>query len=103
MKFQQPICVYVFPLVVSLELGCTSKPVITQCGSAITSQLFGSYLCRLLLFPCIEPRILMESTMPLTLENIEYDKAESGGCIVEVVQLSSATSDGMLHLSLIHI
>ena len=35
--------------------------------------------------------------MPLTLDNIKYDEAESGDCIVEVGQVRSATSDIMLH------
>ena len=39
--------------------------------------------------PTIDPRILVESTEPVTLDNIIlYDEAVSGDCIVEVPAVS---------------
>lgn len=36
----------------------------------------------------LEPRVLMESTEPLTLDNaVEYEDAVSGNCIVEVPEV----------------
>lgn len=51
------------------------------------------------LFASTEPRILMESIMPLTLDNIlEYEEAESGDCIVGVPEVSSTQQDFTVRL-----
>ena len=45
--------------------------------------------------PTIDPRILVESTEPVTLDNIiRYDEAVSGDCIVEVPAVSLVLSRG---------
>lgn len=63
-----------------------------HCVSILSSRLkFSGFLFLANENPSLstEPLILMESTMPLTLENIlEYEEAVSGDCIVGVPEVS---------------
>ncbi|CAN0272345.1 unnamed protein product [Ascophyllum nodosum] len=56
----------------------------------ITGDSFGIVFKNMPVGPGIEPRILMETTEPLTLDEIpEYEEAETGDCIVQVPEDST--------------